>query len=44
MQHDREELIDLIREAISDSLDADWRPIDAARAITAALPKEPDNG
>jgi len=25
MQHDREELIDLISEAISDSLDADWR-------------------
>jgi len=43
------EVVDLVRdedwlaEMISDSLDVDWRPIDAARAITAALPKEPDN-
>ena len=33
-----------LAERISDSLDVDWRPIDAARAIVAALPKEPDNG
>lgn len=32
-----------LAERISDSLDVDWRPIDAARAIIAALPKEPDN-
>jgi len=43
------EVVDLVRdedwlsERISDSLDVDWRPIDAARAIIAALPKEPDN-
>ena len=35
---------DWLAERISDSLDVDWRPIDAARAIIAALPKEPDNG
>jgi len=40
------EVVDLVRdedwlaERISDSLDVDWRPIDAARAIIAALPKE----
>ena len=34
---------DWLSERISDSLDVDWRPIDAARAIIAALPKEPDN-
>lgn len=44
------EVADLVRdedwlaERISDSLDVDWRPIDAARAIIAALPKETDNG
>ncbi len=43
------EVVDLVRdedwlaERISDSLDVDWRPLDAARAIIAALPKEPDN-
>ena len=43
------EVVDLVRdedwlaERISDSLDVDWRPIDAARAIIAALPKETDN-
>ena len=43
------EVVDLVRdedwlaERISDSLDVDWRPIDAARAIIAALPKESDN-
>ena len=43
------EVVDLVRdedwlaERISDTLDMDWRPIDAARAIIAALPKEPDN-
>lgn len=43
------EVVELVRdedwlaERISDSLDVDWRPIDAARAIIAALPKEPDN-
>lgn len=37
MQHDREELIDLIREAISDSLDADWRAIDGAEYVLRAL-------
>lgn len=43
------EVVDLVRdedwlaERISDTLDVDWRPIDAARAIIAALPKEPDN-
>ena len=31
---------DWLAERISDSLDVDWRPIDAARAIIAALPKE----
>ena len=30
---------DWLAERISDSLDVDWRPIDAARAIIAALPK-----
>ena len=35
---------DWLAERISDSLDVDWRPIDAARAIIAALPKETDNG
>ncbi len=40
------EVVDLVRdedwlaERISDTLDMDWRPIDAARAITAALPKD----
>ena len=34
---------DWLAERISDTLDMDWRPIDAARAIIAALPKEPDN-
>ena len=29
-----------LEDRISDSLDVDWRPIDAARAIVAALPKE----
>lgn len=44
------EVVDLVRdedwlaERISDTLDMDWRPIDAARAIIAALPKETDNG
>lgn len=37
MQHDREELIDLISEAISDSLDADWRAIDGAEYVLRAL-------
>ena len=43
------EVVELVRdedwlaERISDSLDLDWRPIDAARAIIAALPKETDN-
>jgi len=43
------EVVELVRdedwlaERISDSLDVDWRPIDAARAIIAALPKETDN-
>ena len=31
---------DWLEERISDSLDMDWRPIDAARAIIAALPKD----
>lgn len=35
---------DWLAERISDSLDVDWRPLDAARAIIAALPKETDNG
>jgi len=40
------EVVDLVRdedwlaERISDTLDMDWRPIDAARAIIAALPKD----
>ena len=34
---------DWLEDRISDSLDLDWRPIDAARAIIAALPKETDN-
>ena len=34
---------DWLAERISDSIDVDWRPIDAARAIIAALPKETDN-
>lgn len=44
------EVVDLMRdedwlaERIGDTLDVDWRPIDAARAIIAALPKETDNG
>lgn len=37
MQYDREELIDLISEAISDSLDADWRAIDGAEYVLRAL-------
>ena len=37
MQHDREELIDLISEAISDSLDADWRATDGAEYVLRAL-------
>ena len=43
------EVVDLVRdedwlaERISDSLDVDWRPIDAARSVIAALPKETDN-
>lgn len=32
-----------LAERISDSLDVDWTPIDCARAIIAALPKETDN-
>ena len=35
--HDRDDLLELIREAISDSLDADWRPIDAAEYVIRAL-------
>ena len=35
--HDREELLELIREAISESLDVDWRPIDAAEYVIRAL-------
>lgn len=35
---------DWLAERISDTLDVDWRPIDAARAIIAALPKETNNG
>ena len=31
---------DWLAERISDSLDVDWRPIDAARAIIAALGEE----
>ena len=31
---------DWLAERISDSLDTDWRPIDAARAIIAGLEKE----
>ena len=31
---------DWLEERISDSLDMDWRPIDAARAIIAGLEKE----
>ena len=34
---------DWLEDRISDSLDLNWRPIDAARAIIAALPKETDN-
>ena len=34
---------DWLAERISDSLDVDWRPIDAARSVIAALPKETDN-
>ena len=40
------EVVDLVRdedwlaERISDSLDVDWRPIDCARAIIAALREE----
>ena len=40
------EVVELVRdedwlaERISDSLDVDWRPIDCARAVIAALPKE----
>ncbi len=34
---DDDELADLISEAISDSLDVDWRPIDAARYVIRAL-------
>lgn len=34
---DDDELADLISEAISDSLDVDWRPIDAARYVVTAL-------
>ena len=34
---------DWLAERISDSLDVDWRPLDGARAIIAALPKETDN-
>ncbi len=31
---------DWLAERIGDTLDVDWRPIDAARAIIAALPKD----
>lgn len=34
---------DWLSERISDSLDVDWRSIDCARLIIAALPKETDN-
>ena len=34
---------DWLAEWIGDMMAMDWRPIDAARAIIAALPKEPDN-
>ena len=34
---------DWLEDRISDSLDVDWRPIDAARSVIAALPKETDN-
>lgn len=36
-QHDRQALIDLIAEALSDSLDADWRTIDGAEYVLRAL-------
>lgn len=35
--HDRDDLLELISEAISDSLDVDWRPIDAAHYVIRAL-------
>lgn len=34
---------DWLAEWIGDMMAMDWRPIDAARAIIAALPKETDN-
>lgn len=37
---DREELIDLIADAISDSMDMDWSYRDGARAVVAALIEE----
>lgn len=37
MPHDREELTDLIQQAISDSLDMDWTSRDGARAVVRAL-------
>lgn len=34
---DRDDLLDLIQQAISDSLDADWTSRDGARAVVDAL-------
>ena len=37
MNHDRQDLLDLIADALSDSLDMDWRTIDGAEYVLRAL-------
>lgn len=37
---DNEELIDLIAEAIDDSLDMDWTSMDGAKSVLRALERE----
>ena len=37
---DNEELIDLIADAIEDSLDMDWRSTDGAKSVLRALERE----
>ncbi len=38
--YDRDELLDLISDAISDSMDMDWVSRDGARSVLDALVKE----
>jgi hypothetical protein len=40
VEHDREELLDTISDAIGDSMDMDWNYRDGARSVLAALVAE----